>query len=86
MGHAALESQEDVTMPDETKRLYDVVIYEIATRKVDTIAGKDLPESGSFHTVGKRLETVLPRLNEYYSCRSVEAGKYQVGDVLPPRG
>ena len=65
------------------ERLYDVVIYEIATRKIDTIAGSRLPESGSFHTVGKRLATVAPRLNGSYSCCAVEAGKYSVGDVLP---
>lgn len=70
-------------MADETGKLYDVVIYELATRKVDTIAGVALPESGSFHTVDKRLDTVMSRLNEYYSCRAVETGKYRVGDVLP---
>ena len=64
------------------KRLYDVVIYEIATRKIDTIAGKDLPKSGSFHTVNKRLETVAPRLNEDYAVRAVAPGKYAKGDVL----
>lgn len=72
---------EDQTMSDE--KLYDVVIYEIATREIDTIAGAGLPESGSFHTVDKRLATVAPRLNGSYSCCAVEAGKYCVGDILP---
>lgn len=70
-------------MSDETRELYDVVIYERATKKIDTIAGKDLPEEGSFHTVGKRMETVLERINEAYGVRAVEAGKYAKGDVLP---
>lgn len=70
-------------MTNEKKELFDVVIYEIATRKIDTIAGTNLPESGSFHTVDKRMETVWPRLNEHYSVRAVEAGKYAKGDVLP---
>ena len=70
-------------MSTETKELFDVVIYEIATRKIDTIAGTNLPESGSYHTVDKRIETVWPRLNDAYSVRAVEAGKYVKGDVLP---
>lgn len=67
----------------ETKELFDVVIYELATRKIDTIAGTNLPESGSFHTVDKRMETVWLRLNDAYSVRAVEAGKYKKGDILP---
>lgn len=70
---------------ENEKELFDVVIYQISTREIDTIAGRDLPESGSFHTVGKRLETVYPRLNDAYGCCAVEAGKYAKGDVLPPR-
>ena len=66
------------------KQLFDVVIYEVETREIDTIAGINLPESGSFHTVDKRIDTVLPRLNEMYNVCAVEAGKYKKGDVLPP--
>jgi hypothetical protein len=66
---------------------YDVVIYEVETRVIDTIAGTDLlseddPGHG-FHTVEKRLETVLGRLNEHYDAIQVPAGKYKKGDVLP---
>jgi len=64
------------------EKRYDVVIFEIATRKIDTIAGTDLPESGSFHTVDKRIDTVLPRLNDAYNVVAVEAGKYRKGDIL----
>lgn len=62
---------------------FDVVIYELESGRVDTIAGQDMPlDSGSFHTADKRLMTVLPRLNEHYSARIVPAGKYGKGDVL----
>ena len=62
---------------------FDVVIYEIGTRKVCSIAGKDLPEEGGFHTVDKRIETVMPRLNDSYNVMAVDAGAVKVGDVLP---
>jgi hypothetical protein len=59
---------------------YDVIIYEIESGRVDTIAGKDMPlDSGSFHTAEKRLETVLPRLNGHYNAAIVPAGVYSVG-------
>ena len=66
-----------------TEQLQDVVIYEIATRKVESIAGRDMQPTGSFHTVDKRLATVSERLNEHYDCMAVPAGKYNKGDVLP---
>lgn len=66
----------------KTETLFDVVIYEIDSRRVDTIAGKNLRESGSFHTADKRLDTVLPRLNDQYSAAIVPAGKYSVGSVI----
>ena len=65
------------------KPLYDVVIYEIATRKIESMAGTSLPTEGSFHTVGKRLETVSTRINDRYDVLAVAAGKYQKGDILP---
>lgn len=65
------------------RKLFDVVIYEVETREIESIAGTDLPESGSFHTVDKRIETVWPRLNDYYSVCAVDAGKFKKGDVLP---
>ncbi len=64
------------------KKRWDVVIYEIATGKINTIAGKDMLKSSSFHTVEKRIDTLLPRLNDRYSLKAVPAGKYKVGDVI----
>ena len=60
-----------------------MVIYEIATRKTNAIVGRNLKESGDYHSVESRLEVVLPRLNEHYDAIEVEAGKYDKGDVLP---
>ena len=70
---------------DQTEQLFDVVIYEISTGKIETFAGKDLPsEQGrhGFHTVEKRQKTVETRINDHYDVMVVPAGKYQKGDVL----
>lgn len=56
----------------------DVVIFEIETKKIDAIAGRDLP----WRSVERRLATVLPRLNDRYDACTVPPGKYNVGDVL----
>ena len=65
---------------------FDVVIYKIATRKIDTVAGTDLLSEDSpnhgFHTAEKRFDTVVGRLNNSYSVATVPAGKYKKGDVL----
>ena len=61
---------------------YDVVIIEAATDKVDTIAGKNLPLYGSFHTVSKRIETVAGRINDRFYVASVPADRYAVGDKV----
>ena len=67
----------------KTETKWDVFIYEYATRKIESVAGRDLPASGSFHTVGKRIETVLGRLNDNYGVTAVPSGRFQKGDVLP---
>lgn len=67
----------------QAEKRYDVVIYEIESRKIDTIAGTNLEESGRHNSVESRLEVVLPRLNDRYSAMEVEAGRYKKGDLLP---
>lgn len=62
--------------------LRDVVIFEIATKKIDTIAGVELEWTGPRNSVEVRLATVLSRLNERYDACSVPTGKYKKGDVL----
>jgi hypothetical protein len=74
-------------MTTQTEQLYDVVIYEKATRKIDTIIGKNMKRwdgTGSGrNTAELRVQTGQERINERYECEIVEAGKYRKGDVLP---
>ncbi len=65
-----------------SEKRWDVVIYEIGTRKIESIAGKDMKRDTGFTNAEKRMETVLLRINTSYSCRIVPAGKYQKGDEL----
>jgi len=67
----------------KARPLWDVFIVETQTRKIDTVAGTSLPESGSFHTVDKRLGIVADRINDGYFVVAVEAGKFKKDDVLP---
>lgn len=68
-------------------KLYDVVIYEKATRKIDAIIGTNMRcWDGIGHgrnTAELRVQTGQERINEHFECEMVEAGKYQEGDVLP---
>ena len=63
---------------------FDVVIYCIADRRVDTVVGKNLEYHRDRHgeSATRRLGTVLPRLNERYDAAIVPAGKYPEGSVL----
>ena len=73
-------------MKTQTEELYDVVIYEKATRKVASVIGKNLKRfdgTGSGrNTAELRAQTGRERINEHYECEIVEAGKYKNGDVL----
>jgi hypothetical protein len=62
--------------------LYDVIIYELKTGRVDTIAGKGMKLDSGFYNAEKRSATVMPRLNDDYSVRIVPAGLYKVEDVI----
>lgn len=74
-------------MKETVEQLYDVVIYAIATRKVESIIGENMR---SFDGVGSgrntaelRVQTGQERINENYGCEMVPAGRYKKGDVLP---
>ena len=70
----------------ETKtneKRWDVLIIADASRRVESVAGTDLKESGSFHTVGKRLDTVADRLNDAYSAIAVPTGMFTLNSVIP---
>lgn len=74
-------------MTTQTKELYDVVIYEKATRKIDAVIGTKMKSwdgnGGGRNTAELRMQTGQEQINERYDCIMVEAGKYQKGDVLP---
>ena len=65
-----------------TEQLYDVVIYEIETGRIDTIVGKEMKKNTGFYNAEKRVATTLERINNNYSIEIVEAGKYKKGDIL----
>ena len=62
--------------------LFDVVIYEIATRKINQIAGEKMRMDEGFYNAEKRRETASERLNIGYDAAIVESGKYKKGDTL----
>lgn len=69
-----------------TDELYDVVIYEKATRKIEAIIGRDLRSwdgtGTGRNTAEMRMQTGQERINELYGVAMVPAGKHQKGDVL----
>lgn len=69
-------------MPTPTPEKFDVVIYEVATRKVTNVVGRDLGETG-FHTVDRRVATISSRLNDRFDVEAVPAGTVKIGDTLP---
>lgn len=74
-------------MPVINDLLYDVVIFEIASRKVDAVIGERLRRwDGSgrgYNTAELRQQTGRERVNERYDAKIVPAGKFQKGDTLP---
>lgn len=74
-------------MTTQTEELYDVVIFDKATRKIDAIIGKNMKSwdgNGSGrNTAELRVQTGQDRINEHYDCQMIPAGKYKKGDVLP---
>lgn len=68
--------------PFEAEKRYDVVVFEIDTRKVTNILGKNLGEAG-YHNVDNRLGTVCSRLSDDFDAEAVPTGTVKVGDILP---
>jgi len=67
--------------------LWDVVIFEKATRKIDAIIGKlmrrwDGTGSGR-NTADLRLQTGQERINDHFDVKIVKTNKWKKGDVLP---
>ena len=65
------------------ERRWDALIIELATRRVDTVAGHNLPENGSLHMDGP-LQGLSGKLNPNYGMIARPAGEFKQGDVLPP--
>jgi hypothetical protein len=67
--------------------LWDVVIFEKTTRKIDAIIGKRMRRydgTGSGHnTADLRAQTGMERINDHFDVRIVKADKWKKGDVLP---
>ncbi len=63
---------------------FDVVIYEMSTRKVESIIGKSMKREGTYYSAERRVDTAFSRINlDRYSACMVEAGRFAIGDVLP---
>ena len=69
-------------------KLYDVVIYELESGKVEAVIGSGMPsivdgECSERRSAEMRVQTGQSRINEHYGCKMVEAGKFTEGSVLP---
>lgn len=62
--------------------LFDVVIYERDSRKVESIIGRDMRMDTGFHNANRLLGTAQERINDRYDAMIVPAGLYAVGDVV----
>ena len=70
-----------LTIPEE---LFDVVIYDMETRKVESVIGKSIRRHAGTYNAERRLETAFTRINlDRYSAEIVPTGKYEVGSILP---
>jgi hypothetical protein len=69
------------------EQLFDVVIYENGSRKVDAIIGTNMKlwdgEGTGRNTADLRKQTGEERINDRYAVEIVEAGKFKKGDTLP---
>lgn len=66
----------------ETEKLYDVVIYQLASGEIASIPGKSMRMDTGMLNARRRRNTVRDRLNEHYSAVIVVAGQYKKGDIL----
>lgn len=65
-------------------KLFDVIIYEFATGKVESIVGEKMERSTGFYNAEKRQLTALDRINDNYGVEIVETGEYKVNDIYKP--
>lgn len=67
--------------------LFDVVVYEIATRKIESMIGKNMRQwdgtgSGRY-TAEMRRQTGQQNVNDQFDVAIVPAGQFKKGDALP---
>lgn len=63
--------------------LFDVVIVEMATRKVVAVVGENLPMDGGRFNATFRQETAMHRINlDTHTVEIVPAGKVKKDDTL----
>lgn len=59
------------------------MVFEINTRKVTNIVGKDMEKNKGHYNAERRLNTILERMNENYDAAIVPAGSLKLGDTIP---
>jgi hypothetical protein len=73
-------------MRKPSEATFDVVIYELASRKIDAIIGKDMSlwdgTGTGRNTADLRKQTGEERINDRFAVAIVPTGKYQKGDVI----
>lgn len=73
-----------VCVGDAVSELFDVVIYDMESRKIESIIGKGMKRFGDHNSAERRLDTAYQRINvDRYGAEIVETGTLKVGDVLP---
>ena len=65
-----------------SEELFDVVIYEMKSKRIDSIVGEKLFREKGFYNAEKRQLTALGRINDAYDAVIVPTGKYKKGDTL----
>lgn len=74
-------------MTEIKEELFDVVIYEISTRKIDSVIGKNMRRhdgTGSGrNTADMRVQTGRECCHGKYDATMVPAAKFKEGSVLP---
>lgn len=64
------------------EQLYDVVVFDRATREIVSIAGSEMRLGGGFRTAESRYHTMMDRINtNNYDVDIVETGLFQKGDT-----
>lgn len=63
---------------------YDVVVFDIATREVSAIVGRNLHRDKGHSNAERRLETAHARINDAYDAAIVPMDSLEVGMVVPP--